>query len=220
MIYREEDYLQLSGLQHFKFCRRQWALIHIEQQWAENYRTIDGTLMHQKAHEKGSSESRGDLLIVRSLPISSASLGVSGECDVVEFHRVPDGVSLRGREGSWRPFPVEYKRGRHDPRSGDILQLCGQAMCLEEMLCCTIPEGALYYGETRRRMPVEFTEELRQEVRRALQEMHDLYQRKYTPKVKPSKACHACSLKELCLPKLLRGTSVQRYLADALEDSL
>lgn len=220
MTYREEDYLLLSGLQHFKFCRRQWALIHIEQQWAENYRTVDGTLMHQKAHEKGSSESRGALLIVRSLPVFSGTLGVSGECDVVEFHRDPNGIPLQGREHLWQPYPVEYKRGRQNARTGDTLQLCGQAMCLEEMLCCTIPEGALYYGETRRRSRVEFTDELRQEVRTALKEMHDLYRRSHTPKVTPTKACNACSLKELCLPKLMRKTSVAQYLADALEEGL
>ncbi len=220
MIYREEDFLLLSGLQHFKFCRRQWALIHVEQQWAENYRTTDGALMHRKAHEKGASERRGDLLLVRALPVFSATLGVSGACDVVEFHRVPDGVCLHGREGLWKPSPVEYKRGRPDARTGDQLQLCGQAMCLEEMLCCDIPEGALYYGETRRRLPVVFTEALRQEVRETLEEMHALYRRRYTPKVTPSKACNACSLKELCLPKLLRRRSVKAYLADAMEDGL
>ena len=219
MIYREEDFLLLSGLQHFKFCRRQWALIHIEQQWAENFRTTEGKLMHSKAHEKGSSERRGDLLILRSLPVFSASLGVSGECDVVEFRQTPDGITLRGQDGLWQPYPVEYKRGRHNERAGDLLQLCGQAMCLEEMLCCTIPEGALYYGETRRRLPVSFTEELRQEVRNALEEMHDLYRRGYTPKVRTSKACGACSLKELCLPKLMGRGSVAKYLADALEGS-
>lgn len=220
MTYREEDYLLLSGLQHFKFCRRQWALIHIEQQWAENYRTVDGALMHSKAHEKGSAESRGDLLIVRSLSVFSPTLGVSGECDVVEFHRTPDGISLNGRDGLWQPYPVEYKRGRHNERTGDQLQLCAQAMCLEEMLCCDIPEGALYYGETRRRLTVAFTEDLRREVRETLAEMHDLFRRSHTPKVTPSKACNACSLKDLCLPKLLRKQSVQKYLTDALEESL
>ena len=219
MIYREEDYLQLSGIQHFKFCRRQWALIHIEQQWEENYRTVDGVLMHSKAHEKGSVESRGDLLIVRGLAVFSASLGVSGACDVVEFHRTPQGISLKGREGLWQPYPVEYKRGKHNERTGDTLQLCGQAMCLEEMLCCAIPEGALYYGETRRRLVVSFTEELRQEVRDMLGEMHEHDRRSHTPKVKPGKACNACSLKEICLPKLMNRRSVAKYLADAMEET-
>lgn len=208
----------MSGLQHFRFCRRRWALIHIEHQWAENYRTVDGSLMHRNAHDKGFHESRGDLLITRGMNVFSATLGVSGECDVVEFHRGDEGVPLHGRDGLWQPYPVEYKRGAPSERSGDSLQLCGQAMCLEEMLCCSIPEGALYFGETRRRVTVSFTEELRQSVRGQLEEMHQLYQRGYTPKVKPTKACGACSLKELCLPGLLRIKPVADYLAEAMED--
>ena len=219
MEFKEEDYLQLSGLQHFRFCRRQWALIHIENQWAENFRTVDGSLMHEKAHENGSSESRGDLLIVRGLAVHSSSLGVSGQCDVVEFRRNPDGILLQNREGLWQPFPVEYKRGKPKENNADSLQLCGQAMCLEEMLCCAIPEGALFYGETRRRLSVPFTQELRGQVQGLLTEMHDLFRKQYTPKVKPSKSCNACSLKELCLPKLMRVKKVSAYLSGAMEES-
>ncbi len=219
MEFKEEDYLQLSGLQHFRFCRRQWALIHIENQWAENFRTVDGSLMHEKAHESGSSESRGDLLIVRGLAVHSSSLGVSGQCDVVEFRRNPDGILLQNREGLWQPFPVEYKRGKPKENNADSLQLCGQAMCLEEMLCCAIPEGALFYGETRRRLSVPFTQELRGQVQGLLTEMHDLFRKQYTPKVKPSKSCNACSLKELCLPKLMRVKKVSAYLSGAMEES-
>lgn len=218
MVYKEADYLQLSGLQHFKFCRRQWALIHIEQQWAENFRTTDGALLHQNAHDKDFFESRGDLLITRGMHVFSAELGVSGECDVLEFHRSAEGISLQGRAGLWQPYPVEYKRGKYNERAGDALQLCGQAMCLEEMLCCSIPEGALYYGETRRRAVVPLSSELRQTVMDCLAEMHQLYQRGYTPKVKPTKACAACSLQDLCLPKLMRTRPVAAYLADAMED--
>lgn len=218
--YQEDDYLQLSGLQHFCFCRRQWALIHIENQWAENYRTVDGSLMHENAHNADFQESRGDLLIVRRLAIHSARLGVSGQCDVVEFHRSPDGVSLQDRDGLWQPYPIEYKRGKPKEGLEDKLQLCGQAMCLEEMLCCTIPEGALYYGEPRRRLAVSFTQELRSQVQSSLEEMHDLYQKRYTPKVKPAKSCNACSLKDICIPKLLRAKRVSDYLAGAMEELL
>lgn len=218
--YQEDDYLQLSGLQHFCFCRRQWALIHIENQWAENYRTVDGSLMHENAHNADFQESRGDLLIVRRLAIHSARLGVSGQCDVVEFHRSPDGVSLQDRDGLWQPYPIEYKRGKPKEGLEDKLQLCGQAMCLEEMLCCTIPEGALYYGEPRRRLAVSFTQELRSQVQSSLEEMHDLYQKRYTPKVKPAKSCNACSLKDICIPKLLRTKRVSDYLAGAMEELL
>ena len=214
----EEDWLQLSGLQHFAFCRRQWALIHIENQWAENYRTVDGSLMHENAHDQGFRESRGDVLIVRGLAIHSSQLGVSGQCDVVEFHRDPDGITLRDREGSWRPYPVEYKRGKPKDGQADELQLCAQAMCLEEMLCCAVQEGALYYGETRRRLTVQFTPDLRGQVRDSFAEMHDLYRKRHTPKVKPSKGCNACSLKDLCVPKLMRTKKVSDYLTGAMEE--
>lgn len=218
MDFNEDDFLQLSGLQHFKFCRRQWALIHVENQWAENFRTTDGAILHENAHNGGFFESRGDLLITRDMRIFSRTLGVSGACDVLEFHRGKIGIPLKGREGLWQPYPVEYKRGKPKEGTEDALQLCGQAMCLEEMLCCGIPQGALYYGEPHRRTEVDFTPELRQEVTDLLIEMHDLYQRGYTPKVKPSKSCNACSLKELCLPKLLRSRSVSAYLRGAMED--
>ena len=218
MEYKEEDFLLLSGLQHFTFCRRRWALIHIEQQWAENLRTVDGALLHENAHDKSFYEKRGDCIVTRGMQVFSRSLGVSGECDVLEFHRGPAGIPLQGRQGLWQPFPVEYKRGKPNPRAGDTLQLCGQALCLEEMLCCSIPEGALFYGETRRREPVAFTEELRREVKDSLSEMHALYRRGYTPKVKPTKACGACSLKELCLPGLTRVRSASAYLLEHLEE--
>ena len=218
MNYSEEAFLQLSGLQHFRFCRRQWALIHIEQQWAENFRTTDGALMHQHAHNAAFQESRGDLFITRGVSIFSVTMGVSGQCDVLEYHRSDTGVPLRGKDGFWQPYPVEYKRGSPREDTGDALQLCGQAMCLEEMLCCTIPEGALYYGEIRRRVTVSFTEELRSQVRESLEQMHDLYQRGHTPRVKPGKRCNACSLKELCLPRLMKTRSVAAYLKDAMEE--
>lgn len=218
MNWPEEDWLLLSGLQHFAFCRRQWALIHIEDQWAENYRTVDGHLMHERVHDQEFRESRGNRLTVRGLAVHSAELGISGQCDAVEFFQDPAGVPLRGRDGLWRPYPVEYKRGKPKQHGADELQLCAQAMCLEEMLCCVVPDGALYYGEPRRRTVVSFTAELRGQVRESLAEMHTLYQRRYTPKVKPSKACSACSLKDLCLPKLMGRKSVAAYLAANLEE--
>ena len=218
MIYREEDFLQLSGLQHFAFCRRQWALIHIEQQWRENLRTVEGDLLHRRAHDEQARERRGDVLILRGLSVASAALGISGKCDVVEFRADSGGISLRGEEGLWVSFPVEYKRGSPKPHRADELQLCAQAMCLEEMLCCEISQGALFYGEPRRRTPVDFTPELRQLVRDFSEEMHQYARRGYTPKAKPTKSCNACSLKELCLPQLTRRGSVSAYLKQAMEE--
>lgn len=196
-MYREEDYLMLSGLQHFAYCRRQWALIHIEQQWAENERTVDGQIFHSVAHDKAWIEKRGELLITRGLPVKSAKLGMSGICDVVEFHKSEEGVSLASYEGLWQPYPVEYKKGLPKLNEADEMQLCGQAICLEEMLLCRIPGGSLFYGENRRREPVEFTEELRGKVYDMAKEMHVLWDKGYTPRGKPQKGCNACSLKEI-----------------------
>ena len=217
-MYDPDDCLMISGLQHFRFCRRQWALIHIEQQWAENVRTVEGNFLHERAHNEQLRESRGDLLIVRGLRVQSLTLGLTGQCDVVEFRRDDaHGVPLAGKHGLWLPYPVEYKRGKPKEGTEDTLQLCGQAMCLEEMLCCEIPRGALYYREPQRRTEVDFTPALRQEVRALLEEMHALYVRGSTPKVKPTKGCNACSLKGLCLPKLMRSKSVSAYLRGAME---
>ena len=218
MMWTEDDYLQLSGLQHFSFCRRQWALIHIEQQWRENLLTVEGDLLHRRAHDEQTREKRGDLLILRGLPVTSSKLGITGKCDVVEFYSDPEGIALYGEDGLWIPYPVEYKRGSPKEHQADELQLCAQAMCLEEMLCCAIPNGALFYGETRRRTVVNLTQAMRNQVREMLEEMHQLYHRRYTPRVKPSKGCNGCSLKEICLPILMKGRRVEHYLSQAMEE--
>ncbi len=218
MAFDPSDYLPLSGLQHFVFCRRQWALIHIEGLWAENLRTTEGSLLHERAHDPSRRERRGDVLTVRGTPVSSPTLGVSGQCDVIEYLRDSRGVALSGLDGLWLPYPVEYKRGEPKAHDADRLQLCAQAMCLEEMLCCDVPEGALFYGETRRREVVAFTDELRQTVRDDLAEMHALYKRGHTPRVRPTSGCRACSLKELCLPKLMKGGSASSYIEAACRE--
>ena len=181
-LYEEEDFLQLSGIQHFAFCRRQWALAYIEFQWAENVRTIEGKLLHEKAHDITGREKRGDTLISRAMPIRSRELGISGECDVVEFHRMEKGISLQGYEGTYEVIPIEYKRGAPKTDHTDCLQLTAQAMCLEEMLCCEIPFGYLYYGETKHREKIIFSDTLRKEVQEMFKEMHSYYQN-------PEKVC-------------------------------
>ena len=218
MAFDDDSLLPLSGLQHFAFCRRQWALIHIEHQWAENYQTADGRLMHETVHNPSLAESRGSTYICRGVAVQSYSLGISGQCDVLEYHRSDTGIPLPHRDGLWQPYPVEYKRGSPKSENADRLQLCAQALCLEEMLCCAVPKGSLFYGETRRREEVVFSEELRAAVKASLSEMHALFQRGYTPRVKPAKACRACSLKELCLPRLMRAPTVSAYLAAAMEE--
>jgi CRISPR-associated exonuclease Cas4 len=209
---QEEDYRQLSELQHFAFCKRQWALIHIEQQWEDNLRTIEGELMHERVHDETKNESRGDLLIIRGLRVKSDNLCVTGICDAVEFRRDDNGITLHGRKGKWLPRPVEYKRGKPKTNNADELQVCAQAICLEEMLCCSITSGDLFYGEKHRRQEVIFSEQLREEVKHDLQEMNELFFRGCTPKAKRTKACDACSLINVCLPELENNGSVLSYL--------
>lgn len=218
MEYTEEEYLMISGIQHFKFCRRQWALIHVEQQWAENVHTVVGELMHKRAHDPYFTEKRKGIIVVRALPIASRQLGVSGECDIVEFHKCEDGITLFGHRGLYSVYPIEYKKGKPKKADEDKLQLTAQAMCLEEMFSTHIQEGAIFYGETRKREIVEFSDGLREEVKEMFREMHEYYKRNYTPKVKQSKACNACSLKDICLPKLEKTTSVKNYISQMLKE--
>lgn len=218
MTYKEDDYLMLSGLQHFVFCRRQWALIHIEQQWSENYQTTAGELMHRNAHDESKFEKRGDTIIARGLRIASPQLGLSGQCDVVEFHKSAEGVNIFGYDGCWKIIPVEYKRGKEKEGKEDEVQLCAQAMCLEEMFLTQIDEGFLYYGETKRRTRVHLSDELRNYVRQCSLEMHDYFERGYTPKVKSSTKCRSCSLKNLCVPKLNKKVSVSQYIETHITD--
>jgi CRISPR-associated exonuclease Cas4 len=214
--YSEDDYLLLSGIQHYAFCPRQWALVHIEGLWQENYLTTAGRILHNKAHSGDSAEKRNDLTTMRSLKVSSGRLGLSGECDVVEFKKTDKGVQLRGYEGLWLPYPVEYKRGNTKINDCDRLQLVAQAVCLEEMLCCTIEKGALFYGEPRRREVVEFSDELRQKLESVATEMHKMFLRKHTPKSKSGRHCTACSLKGFCLPKIPARIDVRKYLEENL----
>ncbi len=208
----------LSGLKHFAFCKRRWALVHIEQLWQENTLTLDGHYMHERVHDAGFTESRGSTLLSRAMPVRSQHLRITGECDMVELHRNADGIPIHGRDGLWTLYPVEYKRGKPDERGADELQLCAQALCLEEMFVTDIPEGAIYYGETRRRLKVSLTEDLRQQVRDLLQEMHLLFARGYTPKAKITRACKSCSMVDICQPILSKQPSALEYVHRKLEE--
>jgi CRISPR-associated exonuclease Cas4 len=221
----ENDYMLLSGIQHFTFCRRQWALIYIEQQWADNYFTVDGSIMHDRTHDPFFTEKRGTRIVSRAVPVRSERLHLTGECDVVEFLADPEGVPLFGREGLWQPRPVEYKRGSGGSLEADSLQLCAQAICLEEMLCCRRIECAsLYYGELRRRVDIPLTDELRSRVETTAREMYEIFRRGHTPTVKKQRSCASCSLKEICLPGISKQPSARAYLARELfggeDDSL
>ena len=205
----EDDLIPLSALQHFLFCPRQCALIHVEQQWSENRFTAEGRILHE-ATDLQTTAKRCDLRIVRSMPIRSFRLGVSGVADVVE---------LRGAESGWRPMPVEYKRGRPKTHRADEVQLCAQAVCLEEMFAADIAEGALFYGKTRRRKRVLFDHDLRRLTHTVALEARSTILAGQTPLPVYNKArCTTCSLKEVCWPKrLARRSSIDAWLARQVE---
>jgi CRISPR-associated exonuclease Cas4 len=218
-VYAEDDLLPLSGLQHLSFCERRWALIHIEQQWAENVSTVEGELLHQLAHS-GKIESRPGALIRRTLPIRSLRLGLSGMADVVEFlpcQPGEPGVVMPPRKGLWRPYPIEYKRSRDkDGEWAYRIQLCAQAMCLEEMLRVSIEEGAVFDGKAKRRDLVPFDTEIRSRVEALAARMHALFERQETPPPAYSKKCEGCSMKLVCEPRALERASASRYLRMAV----
>lgn len=206
------EHLPISALQHLLYCDRQCALIHLEQAWAENQFTAEGNVMHEKAHN-GPDELRAGVRIVRGLSVKSDALGLSGQCDVVEFNS--DGTVL----------PVEYKRGKPKAHRADEVQICAQALCLEETLATTVPEGRLFYGQTRRRADVAFDQELRALTAETSRRLHDLIARGTTPPaVYEERKCANCSLIELCMPQAMRfqrGTEAwfQRQLAANVETS-
>jgi CRISPR-associated exonuclease Cas4 len=221
-MFDEDDLLPLSGLQHVTFCERRFALVHIEQIWEENSFTAEGRVLHQRAHSS-TIESRPGVLIRRTLPLRSFRLGLSGQADIVEFTPAADsraGVRLDGRGGYWQPFPIEYKR-RKDSSGSEAyrVQLCAQALCLEEMLGVAVPGGAVYDGTTKRRSAVEFTQELRRTVEAAAARMQELFRMRITPQPVFGPGCGKCSLQGVCQPRALtRWESVDVYLERALAE--
>lgn len=230
--FEEEDLLPLSALQHLVFCERQCGLIYVDHVWKDNPLTLEGSHLHERTHESGPRrEVRGDLVICRGLPLRSLRLGVSGIADVVEFQRLPAptsgvgepavGVTLSGLKGLWQPFPVEYKRGKPKPDHCDEVQLCAQAICLEEMLTAAVPEGALFYGATQHRHGVLFTAALRDETADAARRLHALVASNSVPRVVRQPKCRRCSLLDLCRPDATAPTrSASRYLITALHTVL
>jgi CRISPR-associated exonuclease Cas4 len=201
-MHDEEDLLPLSALQHLLFCPRQCALIHLELAWQENVLTVEGRQLHDKTDQAG-TETRGGVRIARGVRLRSLRLGLSGRSDVVEFHPAPG--------GGWRPFPVEYKHGH--PKAGrcDEVQLCAQALCLEEMLGVAVPAGALFYGQTRRRTDITFDPSLRELTESTAGRLHDLFDARTTPPPEFGPKCGSCSLAEICLPKTAAGRRSATY---------
>jgi CRISPR-associated exonuclease Cas4 len=222
-LFAESDLLPISALQHFVFCDRQAALIHLERVWAENPLTLEGHHLHDTA-DTGKGESRRDLRISRGLPLRSLRLGIAGVADVVEWHRLGAGIdpaqgcTLPGIPGRWRPFPVEYKLGKPKRNRCDEVQLCAQALCLGEMTGIHIPEGALFYGRTRHRLPVTFDEALRHATEDASAGLRTMLLSGETPRATFQPKCRRCSLIEICRPDA-PAKSVRRYLAAMLRSS-
>ncbi|MCR4633492.1 MAG: CRISPR-associated protein Cas4 [Erysipelotrichaceae bacterium] len=214
----EDDFLSLSGIQHFIYCRRQWALIHIEKQWQESGDTVQGKLFHHVVEDEDKKEKRKEVIITRAVRVKSSELKISGICDVIEFHRNNNGIKIGSWEGKWIPYPVEYKKGSPKEDDSDILQLCAEAMCLEEMLCCDISEGALFYGEIKRRQIINFDQELKERTKNVFIEMWKYYNAGWTPKQKYGKKCRRCSMYDLCIPKLTNSGTVEMYIEKTINE--
>ncbi len=235
-MFSEDDLLPLSALQHLLFCERRAALVHIERLWEENIFTAEGVHLHERVHGQSPVEARNQIRIARGLIVRSLRLGLSGKLDMVEFHQLAsapekrparpegilsDGVSLTGAAGYWRPFPVEYKRGRLRREESYEVQLCAQALCLEEMLGVVVSSGAIYYREPRRRIEIAFEVSLRDETERAAKRLHILVNSGVTPSARYEKKCKSCSLIEQCLPKALSSRKiVQGYIARSIAEAL
>ncbi len=206
----DQELIPISALTQYAYCPRRCALIHIEQMWEENKFTAEGRIMHEHVHDEG-DESRGDVRIERGVSMRSLQLGLIGKADVIGYHRQSD--------GSWQAFPVEYKRGKPKPDDSDKVQLCAQAMCLEEMLHVQISAGALFYGKTRRRLDVVFDESLRMETQDVAQKTHELIELGQTPKPIYAKRCESCSLLAQCMPQTIqKKRSVESYLKRMLDE--
>lgn len=208
-MYSDEDLLPVSALQHLVFCERQCALIHVEQAWSENRLTAEGRILHERVHERG-QESRGNVRKEFGVPLRSLRLGLVGVADVVEFHRA-------GTNDVWKPFPIEYKRGKPKADRCDEVQLCAQAMCLEEMLEREIAAGAIFYGRIRRRHDVTFADQLRKETEQMAFRLHELIRSRRTPPAQYAPRCKRCSLYSVCMPKLGKKSSVAEYMAQVVE---
>ncbi|MDD5486031.1 MAG: CRISPR-associated protein Cas4 [Dehalococcoidales bacterium] len=222
-MYSEDDFVPISILQHVLFCKRRAALVLLENLWEDNISTAEGSVLHEHAHQVA-TDSRNTLIVVRSLWLRSFRLGICGKADVVEFQLLDgdcnnQGISLAGRPGLFRPFPVEYKRGRLRSELSFEVQLCAQGLCLEEMLGIEVVSGALYYGKTRRRKEIQFDKYLRDRTESAALSIHELLKSGVTPRVRYQKKCDYCSLSGQCLPKITGiRKSVTGYLAQAYRE--
>ncbi|MBN1648523.1 MAG: CRISPR-associated protein Cas4 [Spirochaetales bacterium] len=205
MPFDDSDLLMISALQHLLFCPRQCALIHIEQAWAENRFTMEGQILHERVHS-GNAENRRNVRVEFGMQIHSLELGLTGQCDIVEIE-----FDNPGRKKIISVLPVEYKRGRPKQNNSDNVQLCAQALCLEEMLGVQVKSGMIYYGKERQRHEVVFSDDLRALVRKTAHELHVLFDSGKTPPPEYTKKCDTCSLLNICLPDKVRK-DVRKYM--------
>lgn len=219
--YEDDNLLPISDIQHFAFCKRQWGLIRIEGVWQENFLTAQGRILHERVDDPWFNEMRKNMIVARSMPLISQRLGFQGIADLIEFRKEDSGVVIKGRAGRWGIVPVEYKRGRPKDEDCDALQLCVQAVCLEEMLGAQIPCGEIFYGTIRRRTTIDFSPELRKRAEEIAKEMHQIFEAGEVPVAKMNKACNACSLKDVCSPQWDKlNNRVNRYIEEALGDEI
>lgn len=215
-IYTEDEMLMLSGIQHYVFCPRQWAMIHIEQQWEENRLTTEGMLLHQHVDDPMYRQKNRNIITLRRVAIASKVLGLNGFSDAIELlpadNYIQNSIRHPKYQGNWSPVPIEYKRGKEKPDRRDEVQVAAQALCLEEMYNIHIPNGALYYGEEHARKMVVLNEELRTFTQYCANQMHKIYQTGITPKAEYKSHCRSCSIKDICMPKLPSRCLVKNYL--------
>lgn len=214
-MYNEDDMLMLSGIQHYRFCPRQWALIHIEQQWVDNRLTVEGTSLHTHVDDPAYRQKCGGYICLRSVNIASHELGLYGLSDIIELHPAEDetnSITHPKYPGHWWLYPVEYKHGRPKKDEVDEVQLAAQAMCLEEQYGIHISQGAFYYHEIRHRSEVDITDYLRDMVRKIAEEMHVIFKSGQLPAIKKDKHCRRCSLKDICMPNTSTLPAVSTYL--------
>ena len=214
-MFSDDDMLMLSGIQHFRFCPRQWALIHVEQQWDDNRLTMEGSLLHQHADDPFYRQKCGDHISLRSVSVASHELGLYGITDVVELHPAEDdanAISHPQYPGRWLPYPVEYKHGKPKKHEEDEVQLAAQAMCLEEQYDIRIGYGAIFYAEIRHRVEIQITEELRSLVAECVAQMHEIFSSGVLPAIRKGKYCGKCSLNNICMPDSADCTKVSHYL--------
>ena len=212
MEYGDDDMLMLSGIQHFMFCPRQWALIHLEKQWDENRFTVEGDILHKHVDDPLYRHVNNGIVTLRSIPVASKTLGLYGYTDAVELHPSDKGILINGISYKVVLYPVEYKRGEPKNGEADIVQLVAQCICLEEMYSTHIPEAALFYNKIKRRTIVSINDDLRKLTRHLSSKMHKLYSEGKTPKAESRNSCRKCSLVNICLPELGKKNKVTTYL--------